>query len=85
MGEEVVQGWGLKGTLLSLLALELFGYYTAVVSVIDVVVDNVEKNSVSMLTHCIICFPWWIFFFFLMGEILEQDYDAVAFVICVDY
>ena len=33
----------LKGTLLSLLSLELFGYYTAVVSVIDVVVDDVKK------------------------------------------
>lgn len=30
-------------------------------------------------------FPLMDFFFFLMGEILEQDYDAVVFVIWVDY
>lgn len=54
----------IKGILLSLLALELFGYCTAVVSAIDVVVDN-GKNSVSMLTHYFICSSWWIF---LNGE-----------------
>lgn len=32
-----------KGILLSLLALELFGYCTAVLSAFDVVVDNVKK------------------------------------------
>lgn len=36
-------GLGVKGIFLSLLVLELFGYCTAVVSVIDVVVDNMKK------------------------------------------
>jgi len=36
-------GLRVKGIFLSLLALELFGYCTAVLSAIDVVVDNVKK------------------------------------------
>lgn len=74
-------GLRIKGLLLSLLALELFGYCTAVVSAIDVVVDN--GKIVFLCWHIISYVPPGGFF--KMEKILEQDYDVVTFIIPMGY
>lgn len=72
-------GLRVKGILLSLLALELFGYCIPVICAIDMTVGNVKS------------YVYTLFYLFLVNlfeweKTVKQDYDIVAFfVIWMDY